>query len=65
MYPAEKTCFIKSEWSIPNKEVKEMSTHYEWWAKAGGGPNYSHELKKTEYIKNFVWLDNWIKKAFF
>ena len=65
LYPAEKTCFIKSEWSIPNKEVKEMSNHYEWWAKAGGGPNYSHELKKTEYIKNFVWLDNWIKRHFF
>ena len=28
-----------------------MSTHYEWWAKAGGGPGYSHELKKDEYIK--------------
>ena len=65
LYPAEKTCFIENEWSIPSKEVKQMSTHYEWWAKAGGGPNYSHELEKIEYIKNFVWLDNWIKRHFF
>ena len=51
LYPAEKTCLIKQEWSIPSEEVKLMSTHYEWWAKAGGGPGYSHELKKDEYIK--------------
>ena len=42
-----------------------MSTHYEWWAKAGGAPGYSHELEKHEYIKNFVWLENWIDKHFF
>jgi len=65
LYPAEKTCLIKNDWSIPSKEVKLMSTHYEWWAKAGGGPGYSHELEKEEYIKNFVWLDNWIQKHFF
>ena len=65
LYPAEKTCIIKQDWSIPKEEVKIMSTHYEWWAKAGGGPNYSHELKKEEYIKNFFWLENWIDKYFF
>jgi len=65
LYPAEKTCLIKQEWSIPSKEVKHMSTHYEWWAKAGGGPGYSHELKKDEYIKNFIWLNNWIERHFF
>ncbi len=65
LYPAEKTCLIKQEWSIPVDEVKLMSTHYEWWAKAGGGPGYSHELEKDEYIKNFIWLNNWIERHFF
>jgi len=65
LYPAEKTCFIKTEWSIPKKEVKLMSTHYEWWAKAGGGPGYTHEIEKEEYIKDFVWLENWIDRHFF
>ncbi len=65
LYPAEKTCLIEREWSVPKKEVKLMSTHYEWWAKAGGGPNYQHEIKKEEYVKNFVWLQNWIERHFF
>lgn len=65
LYPAEKTCLLENEWSIPKHEVKNMAIHYEWWAKAGGGPGYSHELEKHEYVKNFVWFDNWIKKHFF
>ena len=42
-----------------------MKIHYEWWAKAGGGPGYSHELKKSEYVKDFNWLKNWTEKYFF
>ena len=41
-----------------------MNTHYEWWAKAGGGPNYNSELKKEEYIDNFNWLTNWFDRHF-
>ena len=64
-YPAEITCLFENDWSIPKNEVKLMSIHYEWWAKAGGGPGYSHEIDKQEYIKNFVWLENWIDRHFF
>ena len=64
VYPAEKTCFESFEWSIPKSSVKKMSTHYEWWAKAGGGPNYKHKLSKEEYIKNFNWVQTWYKKHF-
>ena len=35
LYPADKTCLFTTEWSIPKDEVKLMSVHYEWWAKAG------------------------------
>ena len=64
VYPAEKTCFESFEWSIPKSSVKKMGTHYEWWAKAGGGLNYEHKLSKEEYIKNFNWVQNWYKKHF-
>lgn len=65
LYPAEFTCMFKNDWSIPKEEVKLMSIHYEWWAKAGGGPGYFHELQKEDYIKNFNWIQNWIEKHFF
>ena len=65
LYPAEQTCILKPEWSIPNEEVKLMSTHYEWWAKGGGGPGYVHDLKKEDYIQNFTWFQNWIDRHFF
>jgi hypothetical protein len=65
LYPAEQTCILKPEWSIPNEEVKLMSTHYEWWAKGGGGPGYVHDLKKEDSIQNFTWFQNWIDRHFF
>ena len=65
LYPAEKTCIIEQEWSIPKKEVKKMSLHYEWWSKAGGGPGYKSKIKKEVYVENFNWIDNWLKRHFF
>ena len=65
VYPSEKTCFGNKEWSIPKDEVKGLSIHYEWWAKAGGGAGYKSEIDSTEYIKNFNWLKNWVDRHFF
>ncbi len=65
LYPSKKTCIIETKWSIPKKEVELMSTHYEWWAKAGGGPGYSSKVKKENYIENFTWFENWINRHFF
>ncbi|MGL3827282.1 hypothetical protein [Candidatus Pelagibacter communis] len=65
LYPAEKTCIGNNEWSIPKKEVKRMKLHYEWWAKAGGGPGYVSEMPQKDYVKNFNWLKNWIDRHFF
>ena len=42
-----------------------MKTHYEWWAKAGGGPSYKSNLSKDEYVKKFNWLKPWIERHFF
>ena len=65
LYPAEKTCIIKQEWSIPKKEVRQMSLHYEWWSKAGGSPGYKSKINKEVYVKNFNWINNWLKRHFF
>ena len=65
VYPAVKTCIIKSEWSLPAKEVQRMSTHYEWWSKAGGGPSFRSQLEPETYIKDFNWINGWIERHFF
>ena len=66
IYPEEKTCFFeKFEWSIPEKEVKTMKLHYEWWAKAGGGPGYKSKIKPEIYVKEFNWFKDWVERHFF
>ncbi len=65
IYPESKTCFEKFDWSVPKSEVKQMKLHYEWWAKSGGGAGYKSKIKKEDYVKNFVWLENWIERHFF
>ena len=42
-----------------------MKLHYEWWAKAGGGPGYISEIPREEYVKNFKWFKNWVDRHFF
>ena len=65
LYPAQNTCIDNLEWSIKKEEVKKLKTHYEWWAKAGGGSNYSVKQTKEDYNKNFNWVKNWVDKYFF
>ena len=65
LYPVQQTCISGIEWGIPKSEVSTLNTHYQWWAKAGGGPGYTHEMEKNLYIQNFNWLSNWIDKYFF
>jgi len=65
LYPAVETCLGKNSWSIPKEEVKSMKTHYEWWAKSGGGPSYKSDIKPEIYVKNFNWVKNWIDRHFF
>ena len=65
LYPAKVTCIGNPAWQMPKEEVKKMKIHYEWWAKAGGGPGYRSDIPKEEYVKNFKWLSNWIDRHFF
>ena len=65
LYPAEKTCIFKQEWSINKEEVKVMSLHYEWWSKAGGGPGYKSDIPREIYVKDFNWVKNWVDRHFF
>ena len=65
LYPAKISCIGNPSWQIPIQEVEKMKIHYEWWAKAGGGPGYISEIPKEKYIDNFNWLPNWIERHFF
>ena len=65
IFPIEKTCLVEQSWSLEKEEVKRLRTHYEWWAKAGGGPNYASEKEPEDYIKGFGWVENWIDRHFF
>ena len=33
-----------------------MKLHYEWWAKAGGGPGYVSEMPQKDYVKILIGL---------
>jgi len=65
VFPEKKTCISNLDWSMPTEIVSSMKVHYEWWAKAGGGPGYSSEIKKDVYIKNFIWVKDWVERHFF
>ena len=65
LYPLHQTCISGTEWVIPKSEVSALNTHYQWWSKAGGGPNYRHQMEPELYIQNFNWLSNWIDRYFF
>ena len=64
LYPAEISCIENFRWSVQKAEVKKLSIHYEWWSKAGGGPNYKTEMSKEKYVQNFNWFNNWLKRHF-
>ena len=65
LFPEEKTCIGKFDWSVPQKDVSRLKIHFEWWAKAGGGPGYSSSIEPKIYVKNFVWVKDWIDRYFF
>tara|TARA_B100000029_G_scaffold32588_1_gene31104 strand:- start:2403 stop:4001 length:1599 start_codon:yes stop_codon:yes gene_type:complete len=65
VFPEEKTCIGKFDWSLPKKEVSRLKVHYEWWAKSGGGAGYQSKIEPEIYIKNFVWVKDWINRHFF
>ena len=54
LYPAVKTCLFTQEWSLPLKEVKRMALHYEWWSKAGGGPDILQKCRQKYMYKILI-----------
>ena len=57
VFPEKKTCISNLDWSTPIENVSYMKVHFEWWAKAGGGPGYGSEIEKDVYIKNYYLRD--------
>ena len=63
LYPVNFTCLGELPWAISEEELKQMSTHYENWAKAGAGPGF-RVMDAETYIQNFNWVGNWMKLYF-
>ena len=63
IYPLSLTCFSNLFWSVPIDTVKDLNQWFELWSKAGATPNYVVE-DKSNYIKNFNWVNNWISNYF-
>ena len=64
IYPVQITCFDNLSWSIPIKQVEQMSQWYQQWSKAGAAPGFRVDNPET-YIQHFNWVANWIDKYFF
>ena len=57
IYPIEKTCFNKLEWSNKHETIKQ-SISGEAWAK--GWPNrFDKKIKIEKFIKEFKWINAW------
>ena len=64
IYPIEKLCFSKTfEWALDYETIKYLNFHYELWAKAGKGPNFSVE-DPSSYLISLNWVNNWYTKYF-
>jgi hypothetical protein len=64
LYPLYFTCFENLDWSINKNQVLQMNNWYELWSKAGANPNWRIEEPEL-YIKDFNWVNNWVKSYFF
>ena len=62
IYPVNKTCLNNLEWTDLDK-VEYVSNENEAWAK--NWPSYRKNnpdnISQKDYIKNFIWLESWIK----
>ena len=63
IYPLSISCFTSFDWSIPLKEIENMSLHYENWSKAGMTPNFKVE-DPSIYVKNLNWINGWFNRYF-
>ena len=48
------SCIGNPIWQIPIEEVEKMKIHYEWWAKAGGGPGIFQIYQKKNILKILI-----------
>ena len=55
--------FYDLDWTLKENQINEMQVFLELWAKSGANPHYT-VLNKVEFIKNFVWLENWFNNYF-
>ncbi len=57
IYPLNLTCYDKVSWKVTNLDQNIIVN--EAWSKGWPDQNKQKFLKKTEYIKNFNWVETW------
>ena len=62
IYPLTLTCFEKVSWKVNNLEQNIIVN--EAWSKGWPDQKKDKVLKKTEYVKNFNWIETWSKNHF-
>lgn len=61
--PLPHFCLDQYNWARDLNDVKQLSIWVEQWSKAGASPTFIVDNGEN-YIKNFNWLNNWIKEYF-
>ncbi len=64
-YPIKFTCIKNVEWTTFNSKVsnpERVSRTSEAWSK--DWPNKEFQISQNDYIKNFNWLETWLKNHF-
>lgn len=64
IFPLEFTCLENLPWSISSNYINDVKIWFELWSKGGANPHFVIE-DKIEFIKNFNWINIWIKEYFF
>ena len=64
VYPLAFTCFENTNWSLGHISMVESASYLELWSKGFISHPDWQKLNLSEYIKNFNWVENWLRSHF-
>ncbi len=63
LYPIQQTCFESFKWTNI-EDIRGTSLGSEVWTKDWSNFENKSEITQQEFLKNFNWLDSWLKNHF-